>query len=202
MNLDLQQELLRRYPKIFRKPARRPAPAIALAETSDTPGTYPEEERTPHRGADTPLPHLERPGWTVFDERGFECGDGWFDIVDRLARVFETEIDTMIASGTPKPRWPRIRQYKEKVGSLRFYVSFPGGIPDRVHQHLLAAEAESRRICESCGEANSRNDTAPNESWCDRCRAEARAGESTFDRIRYEMYLMKNALVRQILDAR
>ena len=21
---------------------------------------------------------------SVFDERGFECGDGWFDIVDRL----------------------------------------------------------------------------------------------------------------------
>ena len=202
MNLELQQELLRRYPKIFRKPERRPGPAIVLAETSGTSGTHPEKERTPHRGADTPLPHLERPGWTVFDERGFECGDGWFDIVDRLARVFETEIDTMIASGTPKPRWPRIRQCKEKLGSLRFYVSFPGGIPDRVRQHLLAAEAESRRICESCGEANSRNDTAPTESWCDRCHAATTASESTFDSTKYARYVQDNLKVREMLHNR
>ena len=199
MNLDLQRELLRRYPKIFRKPARRPAPTSALTDAS---GTLSGIQGPPAPGDDACLPHLERPGWTVFDERGFEYGDGWFDIVDRLAHVFETEIDAMVASGIPKMRWPRIRQCKEKLGSLRFYVSFPGGIPDRVHQHLLAAEAESRRICESCGEANSRNDTAPTESWCDRCHAATTASESTFDSTKYARYVQDNLKVREMLHNR
>lgn len=102
MNLGLQQELLRRYPKIFGKPPRRPVPATAPAETPDTPCTHPEKERTPHPGADTPLPHLERPGWTVFDERGFECGDGWFDIILPVADADGENVDTI--SGPRKVR--------------------------------------------------------------------------------------------------
>ena len=87
MNLQLQQELLRRYPKLFRKPERRPESAIPAPEQQETPVASTETRPLSTLGVDAPYPHLERPGWTVFDERGFECGDGWFDIVDRTPRT-------------------------------------------------------------------------------------------------------------------
>lgn len=51
--------------------------------------------------------------------RGFCCGDGWYDIINRLC----AEISNQVDSGTMPP--VVASQVKEKFGSLRFY--FRGG---------------------------------------------------------------------------
>lgn len=44
----------------------------------------------------------------TYDERGVECGDSWFDLVECLANVFENEIDQMAAHRLDKKYWPRV----------------------------------------------------------------------------------------------
>jgi len=61
-------------------------------------------------------------GTAPIDERGIECGDGWFDIVDRLSCACEKEIEAQILQGVAKEYWPRIAQIKQKLGTIRFYV--------------------------------------------------------------------------------
>src|SRR5450830_1151991 len=103
MNLEMQAELLRRYPMFFRQPAKRLIDPDVIS------------------GLENQLLDDVAP----FDEHGIECGDGWFALIDRLSRACENEIETLMAQGVPKERWPRIAQIKEKFGSLRFYVRGP-----------------------------------------------------------------------------
>lgn len=117
MNPELQAELIRRYPRFFRKPGNRPI----------EPGTSSFEE---------PLPV----GTAPFDERGIECGDGWFAIVDRLSCACENEIAMLISHGVDKSCWPRVAQIKEKMGGLRFYVN--GSISPQLRCQILQAEAD------------------------------------------------------------
>jgi len=68
---------------------------------------------------------------------GFDCGDGWFDILDRLsARISELDPDC------------EALQVKEKFGTLRFYHT--SGVP-AVEKAVDDAEAESAATCEECG---------------------------------------------------
>lgn len=109
MKLELQEELFRRYPKFLRKPGKR------------------------FIGPETIPDLLERlqDDMSAFDERGIECGDGWFSIVDRLCGACEGEIDTLISQGVALECWPRVAQIKEKFGGLRFYVNGPVSNPLR-----------------------------------------------------------------------
>lgn len=91
---------------------------------------------------------------------GFECGDGWRDLLWDLC----CDIQNL----NPPPDF-EVHQVKEKFGGLRFYAS--GGtheILDRIHR----AENGSYDICERCG---SREGVNVSESgWittrCAKCR--------------------------------
>lgn len=67
------------------------------------------------------------------------CGDGWFDVVDRLL----TSLEARNLDGF-KPI-----QIKQKMGKLRFYAF---GLDDEAEAAIQAASEESASICESCGE--------------------------------------------------
>ena len=71
---------------------------------------------------------------------GFECGDGWYDILDHLcgSLVTYTYGDEEIY----------VDQVKEKFGRLRFYLSKED---DVMHGMISMAEHMSGRICETCG---------------------------------------------------
>ena len=45
-----------------------------------------------------------------FDERGIECGDGWFALIERLSTACEIEIDALISQGVTEVHWPRVAQ--------------------------------------------------------------------------------------------
>jgi hypothetical protein len=71
---------------------------------------------------------------------GFECGDGWYDLLDYLcgSLVTYTYSDEEIY----------VDQVKEKFGRLRFYLSKED---DVMHGMVSMAEHMSGRICETCG---------------------------------------------------
>ena len=113
---------------------------------------------------------------TPFDERGIECGDGWFAIIDRLSRACEVEITMLISQGLDKECWPRVAQIKEKLGGLRFYLN--GRVSDQLRSQILQAEAddgESFRTCEHCGAAGRLRGGSWMHTCCDSCDAESEA---------------------------
>jgi hypothetical protein len=103
MNTDLQLEIFRRYPNLYRQPGKRFFSA-EICPDLDLIDRYVEN-------------------FGPIDDRGIECGDEWFHLVDELSSACEAEIEALIAQGVPKEHWPRIAQIKEKFGGLRFYVS-------------------------------------------------------------------------------
>ena len=72
---------------------------------------------------------------------GFECGDGWYDILDNLCGA--------ITQYTHDPDEVYVDQIKEKFGKLRFYLSRED---DVMHGMITLAEYMSGHICETCGE--------------------------------------------------
>jgi len=80
----------------------------------------------------------------------FECGDGWFLIIDALCSKLRGLADRA------KTEPPTASQIKEKFGGLRFYID-PldslewGEYVDAVYAVVGMAETLSSRTCESCG---------------------------------------------------
>ena len=81
--------------------------------------------------------------------RGFEHGDGWFDIVWRLCEDLEPLVAKLEAAGGPKFE---VLQVKEKFGGLRFYVNCRNDTA--IRQRIGTAAQESFHTCEVCGQPN------------------------------------------------
>ena len=78
---------------------------------------------------------------------GFECGDGWFNIIDQLMGNIQHHIDWRNRKGEVVLQ-VTVDQVKEKFGTLRFY--YTGG-DDYVRGLVSMAESMSGVTCESCG---------------------------------------------------
>jgi len=76
---------------------------------------------------------------------GFECGDGWFDLIVELSQKID---DISKAAGVSENDYPEAMQVKEKFGGLRFYI---GAGSDEVFAAIDEAEAKSLKTCEACG---------------------------------------------------
>jgi hypothetical protein len=99
---------------------------------------------------------------TSFDYYGFECGDGWYSIIDSLCSAI---VSCRPAEDIPMPI---AAQVKEKFGGLRFYVDWPA-LSEKwrgdsgntvfarqvyhttVHSLIDMAEEMSFCVCEDCG---------------------------------------------------
>ena len=84
---------------------------------------------------------------------GFECGDGWYDLIDRLSA--KLELLNVVAS-----------QVKEKFGELRFYIE---GWSDEVDDFISDAVAESCKTCERCGKEGELRGGGWLRTLCDEC---------------------------------
>jgi hypothetical protein len=69
---------------------------------------------------------------------GFECGDGWFELIDNLCSLLM--IDESLT--------PVATQVKEKFGALRFYVN---EATDYQYELIDRAGTLSQHTCEVCG---------------------------------------------------
>ena len=76
--------------------------------------------------------------------RHIECAEGWHDLIDTLCASIQGYINH---SGNVEQ--PRVKQIKEKFGTLRFYIS---GYDDYIRGLIGMAEQISAQICEECGE--------------------------------------------------
>jgi len=92
---------------------------------------------------------------------GFECGDGWFNIIDQMCWAIQDHIkwqnkqrtDLLATNPHNLPVPDEVlqvvaTQVKEKFGSLRFYYS---GGDDYVAGVIQMAEAMSYVTCDVCG---------------------------------------------------
>lgn len=75
---------------------------------------------------------------------GFECGDGWFDLIYDLSRNIDSRLKL-----EPKEMAENfaVVQVKEKFGCLRYYTS---GSSETISRMIRKAEMESTHICERC----------------------------------------------------
>lgn len=96
---------------------------------------------------------------------GFECGDGWFDLIDTLCR----EISEAVQAGTMPP--VVAFQVKEKYGEFRFYLD--DHLCGNNDTRLLIQDAEARadKTCEWCGQPGSTRNHGWLQVLCDACEA-------------------------------
>jgi hypothetical protein len=84
---------------------------------------------------------------------GMECGDGWYDLLDRCMEKLQYLCDMWSKDG--REVQVIAHQIKEKYGTLRFYTGVYGAndIEDRIVDDIISeAEAASARTCEVTGE--------------------------------------------------
>jgi len=90
---------------------------------------------------------------------GFECGDGWFKIIDELSAKLEPY------------GFVEAAQVKEKFGGLRFYTD---GVDsdsfDEIQKLIDEAEMQSYKTCERCGEPGEPKGGGWISTLCDNCR--------------------------------
>ena len=95
---------------------------------------------------------------------GFECGDGWYWLIDNLCYTIQNYIDLNKHLNISQVV---ATQVKEKFGSLRFY--YTGG-DSKIGGMVWLAEHLSYKICEDCG---SNNNTKQTKGWiktlCEDC---------------------------------
>jgi hypothetical protein len=84
---------------------------------------------------------------------GFQCDDGWYKILWRLC----VDMEPLVAD-IEKESGERFEvvQVKEKLGTLRFYVSHHS---DAINERIADASKESSRTCEVCGQPGKQRKT-------------------------------------------
>ena len=85
--------------------------------------------------------------------QGFECDDGWFDLIWKLSAGIENaaRIEGLDPDGDG---WPEATQVKQKFGALRFYIR---NASDEIRTLIGEAVEASEKICEICGAPGSRD---------------------------------------------
>jgi len=92
---------------------------------------------------------------------GFECGDGWFEIIKELSEKIEGRNQHAAAAQ------PTIAvQVKEKFGALRFYEA---GGNEEIYGWIEEAERKSSETCELCGKKGKLRGTVWFKTLCDEC---------------------------------
>lgn len=80
---------------------------------------------------------------------GFECGDGWFDLLWQLSQALEGEARQQ-GLNPDADEWPCATQVKEKFGGLRFYMRHETSAMTALIEN---AETLSERTCDVCGQS-------------------------------------------------
>jgi hypothetical protein len=80
---------------------------------------------------------------------GFQCNDGWFNLIYELSEKLERMIETWIIANGSVENHPRACCVKEKFGTLRFYLASD---TDEMYDEIRKYERKSKEVCEVCGE--------------------------------------------------
>lgn len=106
------------------------------------------------------------------DKIVFQCGAGWYDIIQRLS----VQIENLLTKYSKVIAFPETDeafdmeifaiQIKEKYGTLRFYMSCE---TDEITNLIKETEALSKETCETCGAKAKLRKHAFMEVKCDEC---------------------------------
>lgn len=103
---------------------------------------------------------------------GFECHDGWFDLIYDLSSKIEPLIQEWIKENDNEEEHPTAVQVKQKFASLRFYMS--SGTKE-IYDLIDEAEKKSFTTCEDCGSSDGK---VRGGGWitvlCDECNDKER----------------------------
>jgi hypothetical protein len=124
---------------------------------------------------------------------GFECGDGWYNILNALMSNIQHHIDWKNKKEEVVPQ-VTLDQVKEKFGTLRFY--YTGG-DDYIRGLVSMAESMSAITCESCGNPGNQTHGGWIKTICTPCEdkraaeyarqtAEYKTKKETTHEIKYE----------------
>ena len=105
----------------------------------------------------------------------FECGDGWFLIIDALCSQLQGFYVSAILGKDKSP--PKACQIKEKFGTLRFYLDPIEGEKtyyEVCYAAVNMAERLSRSTCESCGRPSYPSGEFRIKNFCPWCQSDAR----------------------------
>ncbi len=96
---------------------------------------------------------------------GFECGDGWLDLIWTLCENIEKVIELSDPMGF------EVIQVKEKFGGLRFYVD---GGNNTIFQLINKAEEDSVVTCEECGKQPAKANSEHHwiRTLCEECESD------------------------------
>jgi hypothetical protein len=89
--------------------------------------------------------------WPI--QYGFECGDGWVDLLMSLSLKIEVELQAALAAGKRRQDLQCADQVKEKFGKLRFYLRSGRKVPSTWRVWIDEAAMASGKTCERCGTA-------------------------------------------------
>ena len=89
---------------------------------------------------------------------GFECSDGWFDLIYRLSKDLNEMEDL--------PEGFEIIQVKEKFGSLRVYPNYGN---EKIYDRINQAEKEASETCEVCGKSGELREGGWMRTLCEEC---------------------------------
>ena len=101
---------------------------------------------------------------------GFECGSGWFNIIDTLCEAIQHHVDWKSRLMSTEERecfQVTADQVKEKFGGLRFYYS---GGDEEIRGMVDMAELMSHKICELCGSPGIKRSSGWVVVRCDSCK--------------------------------
>jgi hypothetical protein len=84
---------------------------------------------------------------------GFDCGDGWFNILNQLMGSIQHHLDWKNKNDLVVEQ-VTLDQVKEKFGTLRFYYS---GGDDVIDGMVRLAESMTCVTCEVCGSPGTQN---------------------------------------------
>ena len=108
---------------------------------------------------------------TLVNSYGFECGDGWFEIILNFSIDAEAKVKEMKEEGTEKIRLPLVLQVKEKLGGLRIYMDKSC---EMLNALIESAQKNAARTCELCGDSGIRRESRKG-AWmtlCNECAIE------------------------------
>lgn len=89
---------------------------------------------------------------------GFECGEGWYQLIHDLCTTI------VVHCNTTGDQLPVASQVKEKFGGLRFYAD---GCSKGVDDIISKFEDYSYKVCEVCGDPGSQRGGGWIRTMCD-----------------------------------
>lgn len=111
----------------------------------------------------------------------FECGDGWYKIIDALCRSIQNYIDGITEMERIRNTGVKLEelqveavQVKEKFAGLRFYTA---GHDDIVQGMIDMAETLSFMTCEYCGKDGKVRGTGWLFTCCEECEEKRQKGD-------------------------